>query len=166
MPDDLSTDAIEPEEARRLYQYWVARKGTRTFAGRADIDPLDLGFALGRVSLIDELTGPRRYRFRLLGTEPTDQLGFEMTGKYLDQLPRPELRGYLETLFARTVASRAPTFEIATDILDQRKWSHETLVLPLASDGDTIDMLLVWVKTEALQDLADHPRKWSPRRRF
>lgn len=165
MPNDPLMGSIEPEEGRRLYQYWLARKGGRPFPGRADIDPLDLGFALGRLSLIDELTGPRRYRFRLLGTEPTKQLGFEMTGRYLDQLPRPDLRAYLEKLFAQTIAQRAPTYEAATDILDKRKWNHETLALPLASDGETIDMLLVWVKTEAVEVLVDRPPLWEFRRR-
>src|SRR5689334_13570664 len=73
----------------RLTAYWHQRAAGRTFPARADIDPLDFPYALGRVSLVEVHPGADgyRYRYRLVSTELTERLGFEMTGKFADEIP-------------------------------------------------------------------------------
>ena len=65
-----SAEGLEPETGdealKRLYCYWTERRGAKRYPSRDDIDPLDLGYALGRVSLVDVLENPRRYRYRLV----------------------------------------------------------------------------------------------------
>ena len=39
------------KDLRRLLDYWRRKRNGRAFPRRADIDPLDLGFMLGRIAL-------------------------------------------------------------------------------------------------------------------
>jgi len=54
---------------RRLYEYWDEKHGGRAMPSRADIDPVDMAFALGNVIPAEVLpeTSPR-FRIRLHGT--------------------------------------------------------------------------------------------------
>lgn len=155
--EGVTTDAV----LMRLYDYWLQRRGAKQFPSRNDIDPVDFGFALGRVSLIDVLDRPRRFHFRLVGTMITEHLGYEMTGKFLDELPDVEARAYLEHLYAQAVEDRAPLYESGQVVLDGRLWKHETLVLPLSTDDRSIDMLMIYRATERPQPVAD-PLPGSP----
>jgi hypothetical protein len=135
------------EDVRRLYAYWQARRGAKRFPAREDIDPVDFKFALGRVSLVDVLEDPRRYRYRLVSTSITKHLGYEMTGKYSDEIPEKELRDYVERLYAKTVTVAAPIYEKEKAILDGRLWEYEALMLPLSSDGSRINMIMAFRET-------------------
>lgn len=151
--EGVTTDAV----LTRLYDYWLQRRGAKQFPSRNDIDPVDFRFALGRVSLIDVLDRPRRFRYRLVGTMVTEHLGYEMTGKFLDELPDSEVRAYLEQLYAQAVEDRAPLYEGDRVVLDGRLWKHETLVLPLSTDDRSVDMLMIYRATERPQPLPAPP---------
>jgi len=139
----LTTDTV----LVRLYAYWRERRGGKRFPARRDIDPVDFSFALGRVSLVDVLGGPRRFRYRLVATILTEHLGYEMTGKYLDQVPESDMRAYTERLYETALARREPHYERDELVLDGRQWKHEALVLPLSSDDRTVDMLMIYRAT-------------------
>ena len=100
------------------------------------------------MSLVDVLDAPRRYRYRLVGTAVTDNLGYEMTGKFLDQLPESQMRAYLEQLYGKAVTQRAPVYERDQVNLDGRLWRSETIVLPLSSDGQAINLLMIYRETD------------------
>ncbi len=134
-------------DVRRLYDYWRARRGARPFPSRDDIDPVSFGFALGRVSLVEVLENPRRFRYRLVSTTLTKNLGYEMTGKFLDEMPDKEVRAYVAGLYEAAVTQRMPLYDKGRRVLDRREWIHEMLVLPLSSDGVAIDMLMVFRAT-------------------
>ena len=138
--DEITADA----DLKRLYRYWIERRSARTFPARAQIDPIEFGFALGRVSLVDVLQGPRRFYYRLVSTRMTEHLGYEMTGKFLDELPEGDVRAYAERFYSETLRRRAPLFHRDETVLDSRRWRHEALSLPLSSDGRTIDMLMIY----------------------
>ncbi len=104
---------------------------------------------MGRVSLIDVLEGPRRFHYRLVSTRVTEHLGYEMTGKLLDDMPESEMRAYAERFYAATLARRLPLYHRDEALLDGRRWSHESLALPPSSDGQAIDRLMVYRVTGA-----------------
>jgi hypothetical protein len=74
-----------------------------------------------------------------------------MTGHDVEDVPEPETRAYVKLLYTRAVWKRAPLYEKGRITLDGRRWDHETLVLPLSSDGETIDMLLIYRKATVRQ---------------
>jgi PAS domain len=53
-------DLIDPL-LQRLYDYWDEKRRARAMPSRADIDPLEMAFILGYVSLVDVLYAPLRF---------------------------------------------------------------------------------------------------------
>ena len=81
------------EELRQLRAYWAGKCGPDgRLPRRADIDPLDMRFALGHLILTDVEPGTQpRYRHRLIGTHIVERAGYDATGRYLDEIPETEL---------------------------------------------------------------------------
>jgi hypothetical protein len=136
------------DAARRLYRYWCERRAAKSFPSRDDVDPLDFTYAIGHVSLIEVLHAPLRFRYRLVSTSLTEHLGYEMTGKFIDDIPEPELRIFTRDFYTKAVDLAAPLYESGEFVRDGRCWRHETLVLPLSADSRTINMLLIYRKTD------------------
>ncbi len=89
---------------------------------------------------------PLQFRFRLVGTELVDRAGFDLTGKTLDAYPNPEFRASMRQRYTAVVESRRPLRSVQTDlVIDGRLRRYEALLLPLASDGETVDMLMIGV---------------------
>lgn len=144
-----ATDEAGPEVAprdnglRRLLGYWNTQRRDRRFPARRDLDPLDFVYVLGWVMLIDVEHRPLRFHYRLHGSEIASRTDLDMTGKSLAEHPDPEYRALTHRQWAETVACGAPTLASFYGCLDDRFMHYESLRLPLSSDGDTIDMLLV-----------------------
>jgi len=143
---DTSDLADASPQARQLYEYWRARRGGAAWPRRADIDPLEFGFALGRVSLIERIDG--RFRYRIVSTGLTAHLGYEMTGKFADEIPAPEARRFVHEQYSAAMAGGVPLYAAGGLRLDGQDWHHETLILPLSSDGTAADMLMIYRATE------------------
>lgn len=131
-----------------IYRYWCERRGGRRFPGRQDMDPIDFAFALGRVSVIEVHREPMNFRYRLVSTQLTEHLGYEMSGKTIDAIPDPAMREFTRAFYERVVERGEPTYETGAVVISGLGWWHETLALPLATDGETIDMLLIYRNTE------------------
>ncbi len=140
---------------KRLYGYWAARRGAKRYPSRDDIDPIDFGYALGHVSLIEAMQNPPRFRYRLVSGSLTARLGYEMTGKFLDEVPESEMRAYTARIYAMALAKGVPLHLRDQVTLDGRRWNYEALILPLSSDGYTVDILMIY-------RLADRPTPSSP----
>ncbi|HTP81955.1 MAG TPA: PAS domain-containing protein [Alphaproteobacteria bacterium] len=134
---------IAAPQLRRLYEDWDQRRRGREFPARADFDPLDLKYVLGDLSLVDVLRDPVRFRFRLHASNVVDRGGIDMTGRLVDDMPDERRRGNTLRHYTKVVAQRAPSvISLRNEYTDLRSWHCEVLVLPLAADGVTIDMLM------------------------
>jgi len=134
------------QSLQRLYDYWIEKRGDRSMPSRADLDPLDMGYMLGHLILIDVLRDPMRFRIRLHGTELARRAGYDLTGKMLDELPITEFRTLAVTSFTK-VAETGQIHHAQRDrVLDNRRYAYETLMLPLSNDGQTVNMLLVGLR--------------------
>jgi hypothetical protein len=137
-------DAIEHPKLRRLYDYWDGKRAGREMPARADLDPLDMTFVIGNMILVDVLPeNPVRFRIRLHGTNLSQRIGFELTGKMLDELPQVEFRKFAQESFTQTVEQRGPRHGRRDRVLDGRVARYEAVLLPLSSDGETVDRILV-----------------------
>jgi hypothetical protein len=92
------------DELIRLYRYCIDKRGGRQMPPRAEINPLVFSFAIGRVSLVDVVAGPRRFHFGLVSTAITNRLGYELTNK----LTRPDRFNCV----ASTISTPAPETDI------------------------------------------------------
>jgi len=132
----------------RLYDYWAARCRAGRLPGRRDIDPLELGFVLGSLLLVDVLRDPLRFRYRLTGTHIEDVMRIHgRTGTMVDEHPDPTFRKAAVARYAEVAQSGRPVSARRDALIDDRIRSYDLLMLPLAADGITVDMVLVgmWI---------------------
>lgn len=142
--DFTVADCREPA-IRHLYDYWLRQRGPHRFPARSDLDPIAMKPALGGIMIFEihpQPTGGYRFRYRLKGSAIVARDGFDMTGRYLDELPlvqyRTLLLGRLETL----ARDPAPTLVHNKQFYDDRWYDYEAIWLPLASDHVHADMLM------------------------
>jgi hypothetical protein len=149
---------IASDNLRRLLRDWEARRHER-FPRRADIDPSDFRYILGAISIFDIHRAPVRFRVRLHGTEIVRRLGYDLTGKFVDEAPDRQWADVAGEILARAVAEEAGFFvRHSNRLIDHRLWNVERLILPLSkSDGTTLDMLLT-----AFDELSSVDRRATP----
>lgn len=139
--------SVQRPRLQRLLQYWEQKRGGRPMPARADLDPLEFPWMLGDVSLV-EVHRPGdglRYRFRLMGSRAVERLGYDVTGKWLEDLPAPDYRARLTEVFGLMVARAAPHVERPNMLIDNHVHHYEILRLPLGRDGHQVDMLMMAV---------------------
>ena len=137
-----SADGIEDSRLRRFYEYWAAKKGDRRFPTRADIDPLEFGYVLGHILLPDVVHEPLRFRYRVHGTQIVMRVGYDLTGKFLDDVPVTDYRRYVRERCARLVHDGEPLLVHHNRTLDGRTRHYEAIWLPISEDGQNVSMLM------------------------
>lgn len=131
---------------RQLYEYW---RGLHPpgggLPGRQHVDPVAIpAHLLPFVWLVDIQRQPLRFRYRLLGTEHVRVLGRDYTGQWIDEA-HPDFAGSAAyTQFAAAAERAVGGYRRGNTliILPKDYRSMERLLLPLARDGKTVDMLL------------------------
>lgn len=144
---EATLETVQRPRLRRLLEYWLERRGSRRMPARADIDPMEFAWILGDVSLVDVVRdgAELRFRFRLIGTHAVERFGYDMTGGWLHDLPEPAYRQHVHNAYAELVLQGTPLIERLDMMLDRRMHDYEILRLPLAADGETVDMILLAV---------------------
>ncbi len=139
LPDDCDA------RLRRLYDYWRSvHPPSGRLPGRQDVDPAALPDLLPWLWIVDVVRQPLRFRYRLVGTEQVRAMERDFTGRFLDEV-HPRFLGsatYPQYVAAAEDAEIGyfrgpPAFHISKDYV-----AIERLILPLARDGRTVDMLL------------------------
>ena len=138
---DLLADIRTPL-LRQLYAYWDERRRGRLMPARRDLDPVEFRFVLGHILLIDVLYDPLRFRFRLHGSELVFRAGYDMTGKMVEELRRPENRAVLVRRCQELVRSPVPFAQRSERVVDGRMMRYEVVWLPLSEDGERVTMLM------------------------
>jgi hypothetical protein len=75
---------------------------------RTDLDPAEFKLLLPNILIADIEHAPFRVRYRVVGTRAVDATGFNITGRYLDDLMPTEPEAPWPDLNARTVELREP----------------------------------------------------------
>lgn len=140
MPDLMAE--VQAPMLRRFHAYWLERRRPGRLPARSDIDPLDLKFALGNIVLMDVLYDPLRFYYRLIGSNLTNRVGFDLTGKFAHEYPNPEYREIILSTYPVVVERRMAVLNKEQRIVDGRVLHFEALSLPLAADGVTVDMII------------------------
>jgi len=129
-----------------LYDLWAQRRAGREFPARRDFQPCDLKQVLGLLSIFEVHRDPLRFKCRLHGSIAAQRLGFDMTGKFVDEAPKPKWSQGAGGHFRRVVIERAPSAARYQNII-YGEWvlNMESLVLPLSNDGSQVDCLFATV---------------------
>lgn len=129
---------------RRFHDYWLSlHPQGGGLPGRQHLEPTQIPDCLPTLWLLEVHREPLRFRYRLVGTRIVELSGRELTGLWLDEA-HPGAVALSDTLV--TVAERAipdwrrgkPRLFLAhKDFIE-----IERLMLPLAKDGRTVDMIV------------------------
>jgi hypothetical protein len=84
-----------------------------------------------------------RFRFRLVGSLMAQRMGWDLTGKMVDEIPDVQYRDSVIQGFRKVVELRRPNMTLYEREVNRKPRRFEVLRLPLAADGETIDMLLL-----------------------
>jgi hypothetical protein len=133
--------SLRSERLGRLYRYWDQRRGDRTMPARSDIDPIDMPWILGFLTLHDVLP-EGGFRFRVDASYTATMFGIDMTGRPLDEYPIPAVRDMIRRSLDLVCATARPLRSDMDYGSAVRHWRYERLILPLASDGCRVDMLM------------------------
>jgi len=146
-----SPEVLVSDRCRRILHYWQNKLGNRAFPSRADIDPPEILDDLPFVYLVDCLStdltdagdgGTPDFRYRLVGTDIVAHTVADNTGQRLSDLRGQGSQARLTALYRAVFEGRAPFAQRISYATRSgaRAW-YETMVAPLSSDGDHINML-------------------------
>jgi hypothetical protein len=144
---------------RRVWDYWNARRGDRPMPSRRDINPADIIDLLPYLVLTEVLAEPPFLRYRLVGTKQVAIRGHDPTG----QPVRGNHIGHhmddrISNIEDEVVLNYRIVIERHQFVYSYRRvagpepagtgsFSHKpvqgngTLLLPLSTDGSTVDMV-------------------------
>lgn len=127
----------------QLLDWWRMQHAERgSLPGRRQFDPLAMPALLPNIYLVD-IVPPDRYRWRLLGTDITDMAARNSTGRYLDEIYEPAAYANLVASFDAVKNRRLPMRSYGNYGFAGRGFiDFEAIELPLAEDGETVDMVL------------------------
>ena len=148
MPPDSDIDTWHPS-IQALYRYWLGIHPETGLPGRQHVDPLDLRRFLPWIWLLELQREPFRARYRLVGTRICELAGRELTGMWLDEAHSlvAENPSRLDR-FRRVAEIGQPSWRRGKPSLflsDMADFTEiENLFLPLARNGQTVDMILAY----------------------
>lgn len=145
-PPDSDESDLSPDDVRlqRLLAYWNERRGDRPMPSRAAIDPLDFAYILGNIVLFGVERDPLRFRIRLQGSAFVQRLGFDLTGRLLDDLTSmPNFRDLIAAAATAVVETGRPVRRRRNMIMDDRVLRYEALLLPLGTREGQVEHVLI-----------------------
>lgn len=132
-----------PAPLETLYDYWLLKCGDSRMPARCDIDPLDLHRLLGWMGLVQIQSYRPRFVFRVFGTKLGYRPGGPKDGRPLDEVRPVEHRMSLERQYRHVAESGVPALFENTVSIDDKQLIYHRLTLPLGSDRESPDMLLL-----------------------
>lgn len=130
------------------YDYWDTKRGDRLMPARADLDPIEMKPILPHVVLMDVLRDakpgwPLDFRYRLMGSTVDTHMSRPFTGLHMSELKHQQPDSQMWQNFSAVATERVPRFNRVPYVGPHRDFlSVIDLVMPLSSDGETVNMLM------------------------
>jgi hypothetical protein len=143
MTAQIGASAAAARAHEELYGYWASLRRGAKLPSRQDIQPQEFKRLLPTVSLIDVLHEPLDFRQRLAGTGLYSVYGREITGRKLEDVYNSAAAEYWRNELTKVVEGRKPM--VGVHSLSWRGAGHLSILwlrLPLASNGNEVDMIL------------------------
>jgi hypothetical protein len=132
------------QRVRALYDYWRAiHPQQRGLPGRQHFDPLQVAPLLPWLWLVDIHRDPLRFKFRLYGTQHILPSGGDHTGKWIDEAYPNFTASDVYSDYVDVAEKAAVSYRKGRASYHAPDYKElERVMLPLASDGRTVDMIL------------------------
>lgn len=132
---------------RALHRFWESlRPGPGLLPGRQHFQAENIWPWVSHIGMVDieraaPPAAPFRFRIRLQGDHLSRLTGNGRCGVYLDQTLHARYRDFVLDQHSDAAASGMPVYRIQLD--EMKSWKRiDRLVLPFASDGRTVDLLM------------------------
>lgn len=132
-------------DLKRLYEYWSRHRPGAALPAREDIDPIDLGWMLDRISLFECHENPLRFRCRVAGTWYSLKFDFEANGSWLHDWPDSAMRDSVLALYKLIHADGRPRRLIRQFTHDGITSMYEGAALPLTAQHGGTDVAMILV---------------------
>ena len=143
---DALKDIKKNQKMTEFYGYWAERCRDGQLPSRADLDPTEIPSVLGSMLLLDverSPSGDLRFRIRLFGSAHVEFNQADFTGQYIDEILSPGDVDAVLDVYREMVETGEPHFwQSHVRMAGREHRYYERLMLPLASDGKTVDMLV------------------------
>ena len=128
---------------KRPVDLWRDRHNDGRLPSPQDSDSETLLSLGGQIALIEVESNPRRYRYRLVGTQITAAVGRSLTGRYFDTLYGDKCYRRMAARFEEIILSKTAIRTVGNMAHSEKPYiSVEGIDMPLADDGKTVDMIL------------------------
>lgn len=138
-------DDCDPR-VRAIYAYWCSIQPTDArLPGRQHLDPIDIPTLLTQIWLADIECGPFRVKFRLVGSAFVQAMSLDLTGAYFDECFDNFANSEPHETLVEVCSSGVPARRRGPALLTRTGYNVkqiERIFLPLAADGETVDMIL------------------------
>lgn len=130
------------------YDYWLGKQRalghSDMLPGRRHFDPLiDVPRLVPHMMLMDVRAQSLDFRYRLIGTALRQHMAEDRTGRYLSNIPFQRAGSHVWDNNMRVFNQRRPLLARPPYIGPHKDFLFvESVILPLAEDGQTIDMLM------------------------
>ena len=158
MFEDITPEEIQGrigachKSVQAMYDYWMAKRASRTMPARADIEPVEIKKLLPMMVLVDVTADARRFVYRLVGTQEVAERGNDPTGK---SVAEAFFGGSLdETLSCYEYVTRrqAPfCYRDPYAAPDGQIQNDDIIYLPLSDDGASVNMILVFTHSHSFR---------------
>ena len=139
----ISAADIQSPALSELFTTWSKARGRRAFPKRSDIDPAKLSRSLLPHMFVADIVGdPPDFRFRLAGTQVVQNVGLELTGRFLSELPLSGLDPIVEEYRAAVYVCEPRYSTLSYISADGYRRRVERLILPLSRSGNGLDTLI------------------------
>jgi len=135
---------IADRRLRDLYDFWLARRGSRSAMLRDDLDPTQIPALLKNLVLADVTDGGQSIRYRLVGTEVVAAHGLDYTGMTVEQLTSGATLAFTRRLYGVVIGQSVPVYSEGRFRWEDREYRlTRRLHLPLSRSGDGVDLVLL-----------------------
>jgi hypothetical protein len=134
---------------RLLFDHWTGLQTDDRLPLPSAFDILQVPKLFGHLHLVDVIGDPPRFRFRLFGTTISEIGGRDLTGRWVDEIVPHDWSREVQAAFTEAVRLRRPCY--SSHVLDHA-YKHamlHRLACPMASDGRTVDRLIVGMEPVA-----------------
>ena len=127
-----------------MYQYWLAKHRDGRLPGRGDIDPLELPRLLKSLALLEVVGDAEDFVFVLAGSRIEEVYDRSLKGVTLENLREVFEESPSTGDYVAAVRSGEPQYQQASlREFGMEHWACRRLILPLSSDGERVDCLLL-----------------------
>lgn len=149
----LSDFAAEDDKLAQALAYWQSKRQNGMLPSRRDIDVVDLRPLIGFMHLVDVVDAAGgQFKFRLHGTRV--RLGQSFSENVVEKFSSKTMRDATIEDYQSVCFTGVPCYQHIVALVDFIQYSYSRLILPMASDGRTVDALMICINARKFSDFS------------